>query len=275
VVLRQNLVALTRPRWALLAALGAAFVASSITYSLSAPIYSFIDFGDRVTPLWTAMAIGAFAGAAVARAAGGPLGVLAFAAYLAAGATITIGGEMLYERAIQGSNFYFIAISAGQLALWQLPSAIALVAGSRAGPRFARMQHGTNAFLEAAGAYSLASLLLVFVGGPMDPRLAPYNVFGPGPTHVVLVAAQAIVAGVVLAWRWRGPLRPLALAGAFAFVGLVSVMPDDFTTLVGAIRFNWTEYWPLSLMLVPPGTALGVVAVAALARARRIRMPTA
>ena len=204
-VLRQNFVALTRPRWALLAALGAAFVASSITYSLSAPIYSFIDFGDRVTPLWTAMAIGAFAGAAVARAAGGPLGVLAFAAYLAAGATITIGGAMLYERAIQGSNFYFIAVSAGQLALWQLPSAIALVAGSRAGPRFARMEHGTNAFLEAAGAYSLAPLLLVFVGGPMDPRLAPYNVFGPAPIHVALVAAQAIVAGVVFAWRSRGP----------------------------------------------------------------------
>ncbi len=274
-VLRQNFVALTPPRWALLAALGAAFVASSITYSLSAPIYSFIDFGDRVTPLWTAMAIGAFAGAAVARAAGGPLGVLAFAAYLAAGATITIGGEMLYERAIQGSNFYFIAVSAGQLALWQLPSAIALLAGSRAGPRFARMEHGTNAFLEAAGAYSLASLLLVFVGGPIDPRLAPYNVFGPAPTHVALVAAQAIVAGVVFAWRWRGPLRPLALAGTFAFVGLVSVMPNDFTTLVGAIRFKWTEYWPLSLMFVPPGTALGVVAVVALGRARRIRMTTA
>ena len=53
------------------------------------------------------------------------------------------------------------------------------------------------------------------------------------------------------------------LPGGFALVGLVSVMPNDFTTLVGAIRFNWTEYWPRSLMLVPPATALTVVVVAA------------
>ena len=273
--MRPGLVAATRPRWALLAAVGAAFVVSSIAYSLTAPIYSFIDFGDRTTPLWSAMAVGAFAGAAVARAAGGPLGVLAFAAYLAAGATITVGWEALYERAIQGSSFYFISVSAVQLALWQLASVVAVIAGSLAGPRFARPEQGTNAFLEAAGAYSLASLLLVFVGGPVDPRLAPYNVFGPAVTHVALVAAQATLAGLVLAWRWRGPLRPLALAGAFALVGLVSVMPDDFTTLVGAIRFNWTEYWPRSLMLVPPATALTVVAVAALARLRWIHAATA
>ncbi|TMC79586.1 MAG: hypothetical protein E6J09_01620 [Chloroflexi bacterium] len=273
--MRQTFVAATRPLWALLAAVGAAFVVSSIAYSLSAPIYSFIDFGDRTTPLWSAMAIGAFAGAAVARAAGGPLGVVAFAAYLAAGATITVGGEAFYERAIQGSSFYFIAVSAGQLAAWRLPSAFAVVAGSLAGPQFARPDRGTNAFLEAAGAYSLASLLLVFVGGPIDPRLAPYNVFGPPATHVALVAAQAIVAGVVLAWRGRSPLRPLALGGGFALVGLVSVMPNDFTTLVGAIRFNWTEYWPRSLMLVPPATALTVVAVAALARRQGIHAATA
>src|SRR5438309_486769 len=210
-----------------------------------------------------------------ARAAGGPLGVVAFAAYLAAGATITVGWEALYERAIQGSDFYFIAVSAGQLALWQLLSAVAVIAGSLAGPRFARAERGTNAFLEAAGAYSLASLLLVFVGGPIDPRLAPYNVFGPPAAHVALVAAQAIVAGVVLAWRGRGPLRPLALAGGFALVGLRRVVPKHFTTPVGAIRFNWTEYWPRSLMLVPPATALAVAAVAALARRRGIHAATA
>ena len=273
--MRQTFVAATRPRWALLAAVGAAFVVSSIAYSLSAPTYSFIDFGDRTTPLWSAMAIGAFAGAVVARAAGGPLGVFAFAVYLGAGATITVGWEALYERAIQGSDFYFIAVSADQLALWQLPSAVGVVAGSLAGPLIARGEEGTNAFLEAAGAYSLASLLLVFVGGPVDPRLAPYNVFGPAATHVALVAAQAILAGVVFAWRWHGPLRPLALAGGFALIGLVNVMPEDFTTLVGAIRFNWTEYWPRSLMLVPPATALTVVAVAALARLRGIHATTA
>jgi len=93
--MRPGFVAATRPLWALVAAVGAAFVASSIAYSLGAPIYSFIDFGDRATPLWSAMAVGAFAGAAVARAAGGPLGVVAFAAYLAAGATITVGREAL------------------------------------------------------------------------------------------------------------------------------------------------------------------------------------
>src|SRR2546425_12201726 len=98
--MRQSSVAATRPRCALLAAVGAAFVVSSIAYSFSAPIYSFIDFGDRTTPLWSAMAVGAFAGAAVARAAGGPLGVVAFAAYLAAGATITVGRGAAYARAI-------------------------------------------------------------------------------------------------------------------------------------------------------------------------------
>src|SRR2546428_11675580 len=273
--MRPGFVAATRPLSALVAAVGAAFVASSIAYSLSAPIYSFIDFGDRATPLWSAMAVGAFAGAVVARAAGGPLGVVAFSAYLAAGATITVGGEAFYERAIQGSSFYFISVSAGQLALWQLASAVAVIAGSLAGPRYAHDERGTNAFLEAAGAYSLASLPLVFVGGPVDPRLAPYNVFGPAATHVALVAAQAILAGVVFAWRWHGPLRPLALAGGFALIGLVNVMPEDFTTLVGAIRFNWTEYWPRSLMLVPSATALTVVAVAALARLRGIHSATA
>ena len=274
--MRPGFVAATRPLWALVAAVGAAFVASSIAYSLGAPIYSFIDFGDRATPLWSAMAVGAFAGAAVARAAGGPLGVVAFAAYLAAGATITVGREALYERAIQGSSFYFISVSAVQLALWQVPSAVAVFCGWRAGPRVALARQGTNALLEAAGAYSVASLFLVFVTGPMDPRLAPYAaVFGPPEVHIPLVVAQAVVAGTVVAMRWRGPLRPLALTGTFALVGLVTVMPGDFTELVSAIRFHWTEYWPRSLMLGPPGTALVVVAVAAFGHVWRVRATTA
>ena len=270
--MRRSFVSTSRPRWALLAAVGAAFVAGSIAYSVSAPIYSFVDFGDRVTPLWSAMAVGAFAGAALARAAGGPLGVVAFAAYLAAGATITVGGELLYERAIQGSYFYFIAVSATQLALWQLPSAIAVVAGSLAGARLTRAENGTNAFLEAAGAYSLVPVLLVAITGPGDPRLLPYfTVFAPAEVHVPIVAAQAIVAGAVLALRSRGPLRPFALAG-FALVGLVNVMPGDFTELVSAIRFHWTEYWPRSLILVPLCTALLVVGVAALGSRTRARL---
>ena len=212
------------------------------------------------------MAVGAFAGAAVARGAGGLLGVVAFVAYLAAGATITVGREFLYERAIEGSSFYFIDVSAFQLALWQLPSAIAVLAGSLAGARLTRGDQGTNALLEAAGAYSLvAAIVLVFVAGPSDPRLAPYSGGGaPAAIHIVLVAAQAIAAGAVLALRSRGPMRPLAVAGAFAIVGLVSVMPDDFTTLVDKFRFNWSEYWPQSLILVPLATAAVVLAAAAL-----------
>src|SRR3989442_3672301 len=229
--MRENLISTTRPLWALLAAVGAGFVVGSISYSLSAPVYSFVDFGDRVTPLWSAMAVGDFGGGAVARAAGGPPCVAAFTAYFAAGATITVGGEAFYERAIQGSSFYFIAVSADQLALWQLPSAVGAVAGSLAGPLIARGEEGTNAFLEAAGAYSLASLLLVFVGGPVDPRLAPYNVFGPAATHVALVAAQAIMAGAVLPWRWGGPPPPPSLPRPLPLLRPVSGMPGGFTTL--------------------------------------------
>ena len=244
---------------------------SSIAYSLSAPIYSFIDFGDSTTPLWSAMAIGAFAGAAVARAAGDALAVVAFTAYLAAGATITIGREAFYESAIQGSNFYFISVSAVQLALWQLPSVVAVVLGSLIGTHARRGEHGTNALLEATGTYAITPCLLLLVIGPSDPRLAPYfAVGGPAELHVAIVAAEAIAAGAVFAWRSRGRVRPLALAGAFAAVGLVSVMPDDFTTLVGAIRFNWTEYWPQSLVLVPIASAALVVAAAALARRTRV-----
>src|SRR3989442_7507329 len=218
--MRPGFVAATRPLWALVAAVGAAFVASSIAYSLSAPIYSFIDFGDRATPLWSAMAVGAFAGAAVARAAGGPLGVVAFAAYLAAGATITVGWEALYERAIQGSSFYFISVSAVQLALWQLPSAVAVLCGWRAGPRVALARQGTNALLEAAGAYSVASLFLVFVTGPIDPRLAPYAaVFGPPQVHIPLVLAQAVVAGPPLGGGGGGARRGPPAPGALPPVG--------------------------------------------------------
>lgn len=243
-------------------------MASSVAYSLSSPVYSFIDFGDRATPLWCALAVGAFAGSAVARAAGGPLGVVAFGAYLAAGAAITVGWEALYEEAIKGSNFYFITVSAVQLALWQVPSAIAVVLGSVAGARLARGTQGTNAFLEAVGAYTVvAAIALPLFGGIVDPRLAPYSVtFAPAAVHVPFVLGQAIAAGAVLALRWRGPMRPFALAGAFAAVGLVSVMPDDFTTLVGAVRFNWTEYWPQSLILVPLVTAAVVLAVATFGR---------
>ena len=212
------------------------------------------------------MAVGAFAGAAVARGAGGLLGVVALVAYLAAGATITVGREVLYERAIEGSSFYFIDVSAVQLALWQLPSAIAVLAGSLAGARLTRGDQGTNALLEATGAYSLvAAIVLVFVAGPSDPRLAPYSgVFAPAAVHIALVIAGATAAGAVLALRSRGPMRPLAVAGAFAIVGLVSVMPDDFTTLVDKFRFNWSEYWPQSLILVPLATAAVVLAAAAL-----------
>lgn len=235
---------------------------------MTSPVYSFIDFGDRVTPLWSALALGAFAGAAVARAAGGPLGAVAVVTYLAAGAAITVGREAFYEEAIKGSDFYFISVSAVQLALWQVPSVIAVVLGSLAGTRIAGGVKSTNAFLEAAGAYSiLATIALALVGGPTDPRLAPYSVTSaPAAIHIPVVLGQAIAAGAVLALRWRGPMRPFAVAGAFAAVGLVSVMPDDFTTLVGAIRFDWTEYWPQSLIFVPLGTAGVVLAVAAIGR---------
>jgi hypothetical protein len=243
-----------------------------VAYSVSSPVYSFIDFGDRATPLWSALAIGAFAGAVVARAAGGPLGAVAFAAYLAAGAAITVGREALYEEAIKGSNFYFITVSAVQLALWQVPSAIAVLMGSFAGSRIGRDVQGTNVFLEAAGAYSIvATLALALLGGLTDPRLAPYTAtFAPAAIHIPFVLGQAIAAGTVLALRWRGPMRPFALGGAFAAVGLVSVMPDDFTTLVGAIRFSWSEYWPQSLILVPLGTAAVVLSVATLVRRPRV-----
>jgi hypothetical protein len=249
-----------------LAAIGAAFVAGSVAYSVTAPVYSFIDFGDRATPLWSAMAIGAFAGAAVARAAGGLPGVLAFSAYLAAGAAITVGWEAFYEQAIQGSSFYFISVSAVQLALWQVPSAIAVALGSLAGARITRRTQGTNAFLESVGAYSVvAAIALALFGGLVDPRLAPYSVtFAPAPIHVPFVLGQAIAAGAVLALRWRRPTHRFALAAGFAAVGLMTVVPDDFTTLVGAIRFNWSEYWPQSLILVPLFTAIVVLAVAAL-----------
>ena len=250
---------------------------SSIAYSVIAPIYSFIDFGDRTTPLWSALALGAFAGAAVAQAAGGPACVVAFAAYLGAGATITVGREALYEEAVKGSNFYFIDVSALQLALWQLPSAVAVVAGSFFAARLARHAVGTNAFLEAAGAYSLVpSLLFAIAPGPIDPRLAPYAItLAPALVHIPFVAAQAITAGAILGLRWRGPMRPFAVAGASAAVGLVSVMPDDFTLLVDKFRFNWTEYWPQSLILVPLATAAVVLAVATLASRRPIRALTA
>jgi hypothetical protein len=237
---------------------------------VTSPVYSFVDFGDRATPLWTAMAVGAFAGAAFARAAGGPLGVVAFAAYLGAGATITVGWELLYERAIQGSSFYFISVSAFQLAMWQLPSALAVIAGSLAGGRLARGEHGTNALLEGAGAYSVVpAIVLAFVAGPSDPRLAPYaTVFSPAGVHIALVAAQAIAAGAVLGFRSPAPMPALTVAVAFVMVGLVSVMPDDFTMLVDKFRFNWAEYWPQSLILVPLATAAVVLTVAALARRR-------
>lgn len=250
---------------------------TSVAYSVSAPIYSFIDFGDRATPLWSALALGASAGAAVARAAGGPVGAISFAAYLTVGAAITVGREALYEEAIKGSNFYFITVSAVQLALWQVPSAIAVLLGSLVGTRIARGAHGTNAFLEAAGAYSIvATIPLVLFGGLIDPRVAPYSVtFAPAAIHIPFVLGQAIAAGTVLALRWRGPMRPFAVAGAFAAVGLASVMPDDFTMLVDKFRFNWTEYWPQSLILVPLATAAVVLAVAALASRRPGRGVTA
>src|SRR3989441_6071667 len=243
--MRENLISTTRPLWALLAAVGAGFVVGSISYSLSAPIYSFVDFGDRVTPLWSAMAVGAFAGGAVARAAGGPPCVAALTAYLAAGATITVGGEAFYERAIQGSSFYFIALSADQLPLWQVPSAVGVVAGSLAGPLIARGEEGTNAFLEAAGAYSVVPLLLVFIAGPVDPRLAPYfTVFAPAQVHVPIVAAQAIVAGAVVALRSRGAPPPVALPGGLPVLGLVDLVPWGFTEVVRGHPLHRTEELP-------------------------------
>jgi hypothetical protein len=44
----------------------------------------------------------------------------------------------------------------------------------------------------------------------------------------------------------------------------MTVVPDDFTMLVNKFRFNWTEYWPQSLILVPLLTAIVVLTVAAL-----------
>jgi hypothetical protein len=212
------------------------------------------------------LAAGGLVGVAVARVAGGRVAAALYVSFVVTTAAIVVARAFDAQRRTIDS---FTIISVGNVpsatALMFLPAGLALVVGWAAGGRLRAAGGRANGALESAGAYSLVGVAGSALGPFPDLLTGPYSIVGfDAQRHGAIVLAQALAAGATYAMR--AP-RPFSLGAAimFALIGLAAVLPTDVMPILFTLFLDWT-YVPLSLMLVPPVTAVVGLALAGVRR---------
>jgi hypothetical protein len=185
--------------WATVSAIGAGFLVSAVAQFLIGLAFDVVRaFGPNtnVMPVWIQVILGTAAAVAVALRAGGAVSLALYLVYIAVDLALRIPGVITFcERSgSQGLTAPYLcspaAFLAAQWALWTGIGVGLLV--SRA---IAAQEQGTNRTLRVAGAYAVASSIVVQAwaatiaqgGDAMNSSLA----------ISVLTVAAAVVAGVV------------------------------------------------------------------------------
>lgn len=268
------------PIWALLAAIGMAYLVTGLALVLRALVIwpardletaitnRTLYFGGLSEPILTMLALscGTVAAGAVARRAGGAIAVALYVALIALTGVLLLAHALENERLVRSApDFYIVTLYDMPLTAVAtvVPPALGLAIGALLARRRATDPR-SNAALEATGAYAIVGALGLMMGLARYPHLlmAPYETIALGSLpHVGVVAAQIVVASIILALRARTTDVARA-AAAFAAMALAGVAFAEVAELYGVIFFAHT-YVPVSLVLVPlASAALGGVLVA-------------
>lgn len=272
----DSLVARSSTLFGVLAGIGAGRIGGDIALSASAAVLEATRLERTPRPYDFQQILGPALALVVARRAGGIGGTLGYLAY--AGFVLVIGWigralscAQIIDRDRLGS-FSFCAYGPLDLIGSAMPTLIALALGgivAAATPPARRA--GSNALLEAAGAYAAPAVLFA-----LGARAFVYQAPQPAPQLVAYIVGSTIVAGLLAgalcAARSATPRRTaIILAGLLVATWLYPLGWSQFAMTAGA---DWPDRPELLLFATPVLGSAVIVAVATMARRRTVRATT-
>lgn len=199
-----------------------------------------------------ALAAGGAVGALVARRAGGLFAVLALALLVGSATVLVVLDAIAREQRIRTSPCCVV------MSVVDIPLAAAAMfapafVGIALGALLARARAarpGTNALLEAAGAYALVGAIVALALSPYAWFvLAPFATVALEPVpHALALIAQVTLAAIV--YVVRAPAPTVRAAGLFALMGFAGVAYADLLEIWFTLFLDH-HYLPLSLVVVP------------------------
>jgi hypothetical protein len=238
-------------------------VAAPFRYTL--PMVGRLYYEPQITILAVVTLIGAIAAGAIAYAYGGMRG-FAIVASLQAALTLSVIAPIAAQPGAWAPPPPDIdgVTTAVVLLVSVLVAAPGIVLGVLFGWRMGAAPVRWIPVLAAAGAYYLTCVVMSLPTPQLDLRMAlPYTAgFFTGPWHAVVIAAPAIVAGIVLG---SSGVRLITSMLSGATMGLAGALPIE----IGVIALGPSSYVPVSAVGVPLATAVITAGVAVAAR----RMP--
>lgn len=265
-----SLVARSSAPFAVLAGIGADRLSGEVLRSVGFAVLEIVRPERAPRPYDLQEMLGPAIGLLVARRAGGRSAALGYVGYV----TFTLGLGWIaraltcagvLDRGQLGIASY-CAFSPLDLFWGALPALVAVAIGAipaRAVSTASRA--GSNALLEAAGAYSAAWTVLA-----LGAQAFVYQPPGPAPAFVAYVVGTVVIAGLLAgAVSARRSATPLRTAVVFSAILLATwLYPLGWSQLAIAAQVDWRERPELLLSAVPVLGAAVAVAAAALARPR-------
>jgi hypothetical protein len=262
------------PLWAAVGGVGASFLASAFVFALILPITT-VDFApvSRERAFEWSWLVGSAAAVAVAQIAGGWRAVGIVAVYLVATLSYAIFRSMqTYDACLQMLGCVFMDVPTSRLdaVFRQWPTAagaaLGFLASSRVGPLW-RSGKGTNATLEATGAFVITAGAIAAASGFADARGGPIALLTETsePRFIALFVASLAVTAVVIGLRSR---QPLSSGARFMVVAIAVVAP--FVVEYSFAR-GPRELRGAALLTAIPVAATAGVALFATATARLVR----
>ena len=262
----------TNPWWANLGGIGASFVATAVVFSLLMPA-TLVDFAPLSRE--RAFELSGLAGSAVAlvvaRIAGGWRAVAVVGVWLVAAVVYAISQSIqTYEfclRALCPLGDYPTSHLDAVIRQW--PAAAGAIVGLLAPARRWSTTTGTNALLEAAGAFALSGGLVAVIFKFTDARAGPIAVLGEAsaPLFIALFVGCLAAAALVIGIRSQTPL----LSGAW-FVAVAIAVEAPHVVAYAFERGPRELKGPVLIAVIPLAAALGVALVGA-SLARLFRSP--
>jgi hypothetical protein len=260
--------------WATVSAIGAGFVVSAVTRFLVALVVDALQVLGATTafvPGWPQTILGTSAAVAVALRAGGALSVTLYLIYIALDIALRIPGVITFcERSGFQSltspdmctPFGFLA---GQWALWT-----GIGVGLLLSRAIAARGHGQNRSLHVAGAYAVASAIMVQVwAATITQGGDAAGALNGSLTLSVLTVAVAVVAGVVASLSEHR----VRSAGIVAAILLLPWLTSQLPYLASVVRSSPEFAAPIIVSTVSTPIAAIVLILTALVSDRHRFIP--
>ena len=199
-----------------------------------------------------ALGVGAAVGALVARRAGGLRAVMALGLVFGSAAVLVVLDAIAREQRLRTSQCC-VVVTVADIPLAAAAMFAPAFVGIALGAWLARVRAarpGTNALLEAAGAYALVGAVAALALSPYAwSVLAPFATVALEPApHALALVAQVTLAAIV--YVVRAPEPRLRAAGLFALMGFAGVAYADLLEIWFTLFLDH-HYVPLSIVVVP------------------------